>query len=162
MSRPIHPLTVAIRVLAVAFALIAAAASAQTSSDLELQRDVLQAERKLLISQNMSFSDEEAKAFWPVYDAYQNDLQKLNQRVGKAIADYAEAYNKGPVAGETAKKLLNETIAIEEAEVKLKRSYVPKLEKALPAAKVARYIQIENKIRAAIRYELAGAIPLVQ
>jgi hypothetical protein len=27
--------------------------------------------------------------------------------------------------------------------------------------KVARYLQIENKIRAAIRYDLAGAIPLV-
>jgi hypothetical protein len=27
--------------------------------------------------------------------------------------------------------------------------------------KVARYIQIENKIRAAIRYELATGIPLV-
>ena len=32
----------------------------------------------------------------------------------------------------------------------------------LPAMKAARYIQIENKIRAAIRYELAAAIPLVQ
>ena len=39
---------------------------------------------------------------------------------------------------------------------------MPKLEKALPAAKVARYVQIENKIRAAVRYELADAIPLVQ
>ena len=82
--------------------------------------------------------------------------------MGKTIAEYADAYNKGPVPNETAKKLLNETFAIEEAELKLKRSYVPKLEKALPAAKVARYVQIENKIRAAIRYELADAIPLVQ
>jgi hypothetical protein len=37
---------------------------------------------------------------------------------------------------------------------------VPKLEKAIPAAKVARYIQIENKIRALLRYELAAEIPL--
>jgi hypothetical protein len=31
----------------------------------------------------------------------------------------------------------------------------------LPAAKVARYYQIENKIRAAVKYDLAGGIPLV-
>jgi len=32
----------------------------------------------------------------------------------------------------------------------------------LPATKAARYVQIENKIRAVIRYEMAAGIPLVQ
>ena len=60
-----------------------------------------------------------------------------------------------------AKKLLDEAFAVDEAELKLKSSYMPKIG-ALPVTKVARYIQIENKIRAAIRYELADGIPLVQ
>jgi hypothetical protein len=47
-------------------------------------------------------------------------------------------------------------------EMKLKRSYVPKLEKVVPGMKVARYLQIENKIRAIGKYELAAQIPLVQ
>ena len=63
---------------------------------------------------------------------------------------------------ETAKKLLDDALDIEEAEVTLKRSYVPKLGAALPAAKVARYLQIETKIRALVRYELAANIPLVE
>ena len=63
---------------------------------------------------------------------------------------------------DTAKKLLDEAIAIELAEVKLKQSYVPKLDKILPATKVARYIQIETKIRAVIHYILAEKIPLVK
>ena len=46
--------------------------------------------------------------------------------------------------------------------MKLKRSYVPRLEKVLPGVKVARYIQIENKIRAIAKYELAAQIPLVK
>jgi len=143
-------------------AALALPALAQDTSNMEILRQKVKADKKLLVAQNMQLTEAEGKAFWPVYEAYQNDLQKLNQRLGKTIADYADAYNKGPVAGETAKRLLNEALTIEEAEVKLKRSYVPKLEKALPAAKVARYVQIENKIRAVIRYELAGAIPLVQ
>jgi hypothetical protein len=35
------------------------------------------------------------------------------------------------------------------------------LGKALPATKVARYLQIENKIRALVKFELAAQIPLV-
>jgi hypothetical protein len=31
----------------------------------------------------------------------------------------------------------------------------------LPERKVVRYLQIENKIRAIVKYELAGAVPLV-
>jgi hypothetical protein len=83
-------------------------------------------------------------------------------RLGAAIRNYASAYNKGQVSDEAAKKLINEAIAIEDAEVKLKRSYVPKLEKVLPGIKVARCIQIENKIRAVVRHDLAAQIPLAQ
>ena len=51
---------------------------------------------------------------------------------------------------------------MQEADVRLMRSYVPKLEKGLPDMKVARYIQIESKIRDVERYELAAQIPLVE
>ena len=73
-----------------------------------------------------------------------------------------EAGREVPLTDATAKSLLDEALAIEQAEVSLKQAYVPKLAAALPATKVARYIQIENKIRAAIKYDLAENIPLVQ
>jgi hypothetical protein len=46
--------------------------------------------------------------------------------------------------------------------LKLQQTYVPKLEKVLPEVKVARYIQIESKIRALVRYALASKIPLAE
>ena len=142
--------------------LIALPAGAQTASDMQILAQKIKADKKLVVAANMQLTEAEAKGFWPVYDAYQKDLQGINQRVAGAIKNYAAAYNKGPVSDETAKKLINEAIAIEDAEVKLKRSYVPRLEKVIPGMKVARYIQIENKIRAIIKYELAANIPLVQ
>jgi len=105
-------------------------------------------------------TEEEGKKFWPVYEAYQEDLQKINQRILKLINEYADAYNKGQVTDATARKLTDEAIDIEHDESSLKKSYVPKLSKVLPGVKVARYIQIENKVRAIVRYELASAIPL--
>ena len=121
----------------------------------------VRADKKLVVSNNLNLTEQEAKGFWPVYDAYQKDLQQINGRLEKTIKAYADAYNKGSVPDETAKRLLDESLAIEEAEVKLKRAYVPKLEKVLPLPKVARYLQVENKIRALVKNELAAAIPLV-
>jgi hypothetical protein len=143
-------------------AMLALPAAAQTASDMQILAQKIKADKKLVVAANMQLTEEEAKGFWPVYDAYQADLQKINGRLLGTIKRYADAYNKGPVSDEAAKKLINEAIAIEEAEVKLKRSYVPRLEKVIPGMKVARYLQIENKIRAIGKYELATQIPLVQ
>ena len=149
-------------VLLAAAAALALPAAAQTKSDMQILAEKIRADKKLVVAANMQLTEEEAKGFWPVYDAYQKDLQGINKRIGATIRNYASAYNKGQVSDEAAKKLINEAIAIEEAEVKLKRSYVPKLEKVLPGIKVARYLQIENKIRAVVRHDLAAEIPLVQ
>ncbi|HSC93772.1 MAG TPA: hypothetical protein VLC73_02260 [Burkholderiales bacterium] len=143
-------------------ALLMLPAAAQTSSDMKILADKIKADKKLVVAANMQLTEKEAKGFWPVYEAYQKDLAGINNRLVGVIKRYADVYNKGPVSGEAAKKLINEAIAVEEAEVKLKRSYVPRLEKVLPGMKVARYIQIENKIRALVRYELAAQIPLVE
>jgi len=130
------------------------------SSDMEIAREKIKADKKFVVAKNMDLTEEEGKKFWPVYDAYQEDLQKINQRILKLINEYADAYNKGQVTDATARKLTDEAIDIEHDEASLKKSYVSKLSKVLPGVKVARYIQIESKVRAIVRYELAAAIPL--
>ena len=152
--------------LVVAFVLAAGLAAPALAQDpgtqnMEILRQKLKADRKLVIAQNLGLTDAEGTAFWPVYDAYQKDLQQINQRMLTAIKAYADAYNKGPIPNDVAKKLLDEAVAIDEAEAKLKSALVPKVLATLPATKAARYIQMENKIRALVRYELAANIPLV-
>jgi hypothetical protein len=137
-------------------------AAKTTASDMEIFRQKIKADKKLLVSQNMQLTEAEAKLFWPVYDSYQKDLQQLNDRLGKLIATYADAYKKGPISNEIAKKLMEESLAIDEAEGKMRRDYAGKLEKAVQSMKAARYLQIESKIRALIKYELAANIPLVE
>lgn len=137
------------------------AQNAATPENMEILKEKLKADKKLLVAGNMDLSDAEAKAFWPLYDGYQHDLDQINQRLAKTIGEYAEAFNKGPVPDDTAKKLMNEVIAVEQSEAQLKRSYAEKLNSVLPASKTARYIQIETKIRAIIKMELAQQIPLI-
>jgi len=132
------------------------------NTNMEILREKIKADKKLVVAKNMELSDAEGKAFWPIYDAYQKELDAINARLGRTITAYAEAYRKGPISNELAMQLLDEALSVEEAETALKRSFVPRLNKALPAAKTARYIQIESKIRALVRMELAGNIPLVE
>lgn len=132
-----------------------------SDTNMEILKEKLKADKKLLVAGNMELTDAEAKQFWPIYDSYQKDLEAINKQLGQTIKDYAEAFNKGTIPNDTAKKLLNEALSVEEQEGRLKRSYAEKLGKVLPATKVARYIQMETKIRSLIKFEMAQQIPLV-
>ena len=140
---------------------VPAFAQQATTTNMEILMQKIKADKKLVVAANMDLTDAEGKGFWPVYDAYQVDLQSLNQRIGKLVVQYADLYNKKAMTDAAAKNLLDEALAIEQAEASLKQAYVPKLSAVLPMTKVARYIQIENKIRALVKYELADGIPLV-
>jgi hypothetical protein len=148
--------------IGLAFAMPASAQDTAATTNMEIFAAKVKADKKLVVAANMELTEAEAKAFWPIYEAYQADLKPINEKLLKTIADYADAYGKGPIPDETGKRLLGDTIAIEQSELTLKTSYIPKLEKVLPEAKVVRYIQIENKIRAMVRYEIASSIPLVK
>ena len=137
-------------------------AAGTADTNLQILLDKIHADKKLLVASNMDLDDDEGKVFWPVYESYQKDLQAINKRIVKVVSSYADAWNNDSLTDEKVKLLLDEALAIEESEVQLRKTYAAKLSGALPDRLVARYLQIENKIRAAIRYDLAEEIPLVQ
>jgi hypothetical protein len=145
-------------------ALTAAPAFAQdkpADTNMQILLDKVKADKKLVVAANMDLSEAEAKGFWPIYEAYQKDLQLVNDRLGKMIVAYADAYNKNTLTDAQAMQLANEALSVDHDELTLRKTYAAKLVGVIPAKKVARYLQIENKIRAAIRYDLAKGIPLV-
>ena len=145
-------------------ALTAAPAFAQdkpADTNMQILLDKVKADKKLVVAANMDLSEAEAKGFWPIYEAYQKDLQLVNDRLGKMIVAYADAYNKNTLTDAQAMLLANEALSVDHDELTLRKTYAAKLVGVIPAKKVARYLQIENKIRAAIRYDLAKGIPLV-
>jgi len=149
-------------------ALLALPATAQDkpgaapADNMQILRDKLKADKKLLVAANMDLTEAEAKSFWPIYDDYQKELYKLNDRIAMTLVDYAKQYNAGKLTDAKARELLEQYLAIEDAELKMRRSFVPRLAKVLPGVKVARYLQLENKVRALVKYELAGEVPLAQ
>ena len=135
----------------------------QTSIELNKQflRDKVKADKKLLVASYMELTDAEAKAFWPIYDSYQEDLKALNERLDKNLLCFADAYNDDKLTDQIARQVFDEDLAIDEAEIKMRKVYWVKLNVVLPGIKAARYLQIESKIRAQLRYDLAAEIPLI-
>ena len=146
--------------------LMVAAATAmaqdQPASNMDILRDKLKADKKLLIAENFGLTEGESQKFWPIYEEYQNELAGLNERLGRAIDAYATEYNAMSVTGAKAKALMDEALAIEDAELAMKKKCLARLDGVIPGMKAVRYLQMENKIRALIRFDLAANIPLVE
>ena len=136
------------------------AAQEGSSKSMELVRDAAKSNKKALIAVNLKLTPAEEKGFWPLYDSYQAELDKINERVAKLIVDYAKEYNADSLSDAKAQELMKKYLACEEDIIKLKKSYLSKFDAAIPGKKVMTYYQLENKIGAIIRYDAAQEIPL--
>ena len=132
------------------------------ANNLAIIHEKLKADKKFNVAKYMELTESEAKRFWPVYEDYQNDLQKIHERLGALLSSYAADYRSQSLTDEKARKLLDEWISLEQDEVKQRSAYASKVVKALPGKKAARYLQIENEYRMLMRYDLAATVPLVQ
>jgi len=130
------------------------------ADNMQILRDKIKADKKLLVAANMELTESEAKAFWPVYEAYQKELFLLRARTVKLIQDYADAYEK--MSNDKAKALMDELMKIDSLTLKLRQAYLPKFRQVLPEVKVVRYYQLENKLNAVVNFELAANIPLMK
>jgi hypothetical protein len=134
-------------------------------TDMAALRAAVKTDKKALVASTLNLTDAEAKRFWPIYAAYQRDLDMLNQRRNVLVVDLVELNR--PLSDLYAKKLASEFIAIDEAEIKARRTLQNRLMRGvptriLPPAKAARYLQLEAKIRAVLDYDIASTIPLVK
>jgi hypothetical protein len=130
------------------------------ADNMQILREKISADKKLLVAANMELTESEAKGFWPVYEKYQDELFLLRTRTLKLIKDYGDAY--GTMSNDKAKALLDELMKIDSLGLKLRQTYLPKFRQVLPEVRVVRYYQLENKINAALMYELAANIPLMK
>jgi hypothetical protein len=138
----------------------AAVAQDKPADNMEVLREKLRADKKVVVAEVLQLTEGEAKAFWPVYNAYQSDMVTHYDRLLKLIDTYAKSYDT--MTDETATSLLKQYLGLERDHVAILTAYLPRFQKVLPPKKVARLYQVENKARALVNYELARGIPLAK
>ena len=129
-------------------------------ADLAAMAQAARKDKRALVADKLQLTPAEAKKFWPVYDNLQKDLQRLNRERNTSLEVLAN--RDKPPSDAYAKQIVNDLMSIEEQEVKALRKAANASMRALPPRKAARYMQIENKLRAVQDYEIAVAFPLAQ
>ena len=154
-------LLVTLCVAAPAFAAAPAAAKGEASeASLDILREAIRANRKAFVAANLKLTDAEATQFWPLYDRYHAELKGVNDRLVTIIKDYTEHFTT--LTDEQAGKLAADYLAVEEDRAKVRRTFFTDFTKVLPGKKAARFYQIENKMDAVLRFDLAKTIPVLE
>jgi len=132
-------------------------------SDLEPAIQMLRQEvgkdRRDLVKANMLLTNSEAARFWPIYDEYRAEMNKIGDKRVKLITDFAA--NRNSMSEDEGMRLLKERIDIEKEKNDLRGDYVKKFNKELSARTTARFFHIDQKLDAAVEAALAAKIPLI-
>ena len=134
--------------------------SATAERDIAISRAMINDKRNTALAFNMSFNEEEKDAFWPLYSKYREAMSNVGARQLDVIVDFAKNYEN--MTESKAEELLDRSLIYEEQALKVKQLYVDKFRRILPNIKVARLMQIENRMDAAIKLKLSEGIPLME
>ena len=125
-----------------------------------LKTDVKADARQIVTKGMVTFTDEEAKRFWPVYESYMAERDKfLDARVA-LIIEYADNFDK--MTDERAQRLLNRRFEQLKLRNQLDEKYRPKFAAALSARRLVRFYQIQQELEIMIELRAVSQIPLMK
>jgi Spy/CpxP family protein refolding chaperone len=138
---------------------LAAAAAAQTVKDtLEVTRQAVESQRRVLVAGALPLTDAEADAFWPLYDAYEKERRPLDERANELVAAFLAG--SASLTDAVAKAMVDEALEIDEGRMRVRRTWLGRMAKAIPPRKLVRFYQIDNKLDSVVRADVARQIPL--
>ena len=150
------PLAVALCVTALP--VLAQAQNAGLATDEQILLRQVMTDRKAVYANNLKLTEAESAKFWPVYDAYEAKVKKVNDRFLANLNRFVENYDT--LSESDAAEVLKEKMAIEKEREALKQEYTRKVAKVLPPKKALRYAQIETRVDNMLRRDVYSLIPL--
>lgn len=147
------------RTLAVLLSLAVPAATAQTvKQTLDITRQAVESQRRVLVSGALPLTDAESKGFWPLYDDYEKQRRPIDERANRLVADFVTS--AASLSDAQAQAMLAEALAVDEGRLKLRREFMGRMGKVIPPRKLVRFFQIENKLDSVVRADISKQIPL--
>ena len=138
---------------------VRAAEELTVEQQLAMVRSLTEAQRQATVASNVSLTETEAAKFWPIYREYRLSVEKLNDETIALMKEFAASYET--LSDDRAKSMAHRWLAIQKQRLALKTKYIDRYANVLGGAKMARVLQIENKLDALIEVHLASTVPLV-
>ena len=143
--------------------LFACTAFAQDSMDqwIKMLKEDLKAHKKDIVTEEMkTFTPEEAKRFWPIYDAYNAELGKFVDARLAVMKAYIDDYDT--LTDAQATELLNRRFNIQKQRNALDDKYRKQFETALSPKRLVRFYQIEHQLQLLIELQATSSLPLAK
>lgn len=135
--------------------------SAQSEADIwELAKSDLKMEYKTIIIETLIFSDEEAEAFWPIFNAFMDEKNTLMDEDMKLLKDYSDNYES--LDDDKIVDLVSRAMEIDMQRLKIRKAYFKKLKKALPVRKAGKLYQIDNQVSILLDFQIISQIPVIE
>lgn len=94
--------------------------------------------RKKFFAKELLFTDAEEKAFWPIFEKYQEENRRLSREYK------SRTY---PETNEGAEKKIKDSFEFDEKKAAVKKKYLNEFSKVLPVKKVAKIEPTEKKFK---------------
>lgn len=133
--------------------------SSASEQDIQMLRENIRSSRKKIIAANMNLTADESTKFWPIFDQYQQELNKIGNMRWQMMKEYAASYPN--VSAAQAQDFMQRTTAVDQQLIALREKYVPIFEKVIPPKKAALWYQIDRQIDLVVNMQLASMLPLV-
>ena len=117
----------------------------------------MQADRTALITTGMNFNDKEGAAFWPIYQQYQYERSKLDDRRSAVIKEYTQKYPN--LTDAEAKAMADQMLDCEYRLAALKKQYYKKFNRVLPALTVTKFFQLERRVDLMMDMQVEASLP---
>ena len=153
----------AVALVAVAYPLFASGQdeSVQVQSiraDEQIILSQIMADKRSVYAQSLDLTDEESRAFWPVYDEYEAKVKKIDDRFIRLVNDYAAKYSA--MTDADARQMLAAKMKLDRERMDLQQQYTKKIAKAVPAIKALRYAQVESRIDNELQRKVMLLVPI--
>jgi hypothetical protein len=139
------------------------ASLAYTQSNKE-EIDLIQAafgmEKKAIVADFVTPSDDQKEAFWTLYDEYETERKELGRERIELLQQYADHYLT--LTSEQADAWTKKVIELQNKTDKLISTYYEKVRDISDGIVATQFYQIENYILAMIRMQILQDVPFVE
>jgi hypothetical protein len=125
----------------------------------ELIRKDVRRDKTQIMGAVMRLDPEDAAKFWPIYNEYDAELNKVNNLRSDNIQEYARTYAE--MTDEKADELIKRALDYQRQRSDLLGRYYERVKEALDAINAARFVQIEHQLLMLIDLQIASSLPVV-
>jgi hypothetical protein len=139
------------------------AQTAQTSdidSYIELLRSDIKTSKKEIITQALDFSNDKTGAFWPLYNEYQLEMDKVGAIRVANIKDFGANFDK--MTDVKASELMKTAFDFQEKRLAVHKRYAEKFSKVVGSVEAAKLMQVETVLQDLIDLQIGANLPMIE